>query len=93
MQRDHILAKANLCVSENRAALYGDAGVNLDNIAKLWTAYLACVDPAKGLTAVDAANMLALFKVARSLTSAGHADNFIDACGYLALAGELANSQ
>jgi len=34
--------------------------------------------------------MLGLMKVARMRTDATHADNFVDVCGYMALAAELA---
>lgn len=40
MTRDEILAAARQCVSEDRAATYGDAHSNFANIASLWQAYL-----------------------------------------------------
>jgi hypothetical protein len=85
MNRDDILEAAAQCVSVDRAATYGDAEVNFQIIADLWSAYLR-----KPVNPVDVGNMLALFKIARAKANPSHHDSFVDGCGYLALAGEIA---
>jgi len=78
-------------VSEDRNATHGDAEQNCQNIADLWNAYLDshAVDFAP-LTAQDVLLMMALLKIARTKTGALNLDDYIDAAGYVALAGELA---
>ena len=81
---NYILDTAAALVSGDRQETYGDAREMHQNIADLWTAY-AGVD----LTAVDVAAMMVLMKVARSKGPRKHTDNWIDICGYAALAGEM----
>lgn len=88
VKRDCILKAADDCVSVNRAAIYGDADVNFENIAALWSAYLGVT-----LDKVDAAAMLALLKIARSKANRTHMDSWVDGCGYLALAGEMSGRE
>jgi hypothetical protein len=88
MNRDEILDAARDCVSVSRAATYGDAAANFANIAMLWQAYIDMLG-GKGLTRHDIGPMLALFKIARHQANPSHVDSMVDACGYLALAGEL----
>lgn len=45
-----------------------------------------------GLDAHDVAIMMALFKIARVKTGGTKADNYVDGCGYLACAGEIATA-
>tara|TARA_R100000664_G_scaffold27018_1_gene37460 strand:- start:492 stop:836 length:345 start_codon:yes stop_codon:yes gene_type:complete len=66
-----------------RAKDYGDKIINHGNIAKLWSAYLD-----KEITAHDAAIMLGLLKIARAKFGNPHADTYIDAAAYMAIAGE-----
>lgn len=82
--RNYILDTAAALVSGDRQATYGDAEEMHQSIADLWTAY-AGVE----LTAVDVAAMMVLMKVARSKGPRKHTDNWIDICGYAALAGEM----
>jgi hypothetical protein len=85
MNRDDILEAAAQCVSVDRAATYGDAAANFQVIADLWSAYLkTTVNP------VDVGAMLALFKIARAKANPTHTDSWVDGCGYLSLAGEIA---
>ena len=88
MTRDEILAAARQCVSVDRAATYGEARPNFTNVANLWQAYIDAKD-GKCLQPEDVAAMMALFKIARMVANPRHGDNSVDACGYLALAGEL----
>jgi hypothetical protein len=88
MTRDEILATARQCVSEDRNRTYGRADVNFTNVANLWQAYIDAKD-GKALMPEDVASMMALFKIARMVANPRHADNSVDGCGYLALAGEI----
>lgn len=66
-----------------RAATYGDILTNFTDIAKLWSSYLGT-----DLSAYQIAEMMVLFKVARS--QAGFKkDNYLDIAGYAAIASEL----
>jgi hypothetical protein len=92
MTRDEILAAARQCVSEDRNRTYGSAAVNFTNVANLWQAYIDAKD-GKALQPEDVAAMMALFKTGRMVANPAHVDSFIDACGYLALAGELSTGE
>jgi hypothetical protein len=89
MTTAEILSEAARLVDGDRARVHGDRYANFNAIAALWTAYLGprCKVP---LTADEAAIMLALVKVARSQAGAWNPDDYVDACGYIAIAGELA---
>ncbi len=84
-------AAAALCrhaaelVAGDRAASHGDAAATFATIAALWSAYLGVA-----VSAADAAQMLALVKMARARHGRKLADHFIDQAGYAALAGALA---
>jgi hypothetical protein len=43
------------------------------------------------LSASDVSNMLALMKIARVQTNKDHTDSYVDACAYIAMAGEVNN--
>ena len=85
MKRTEILNTANHCVTQDRAATYGSVERNFGLIAAYWSAHLDMV-----VTAKDVATMMALMKLARSKMNPLHGDNYVDACGYIALGGELA---
>jgi hypothetical protein len=84
--RKHILSEAERCVCTDREQQYGSPEDNFSLIARLWREYL---DTDKPITAHDVAVMMALLKIARIATGTFKADSYIDACGYLACAGEL----
>ena len=96
MTRDEILAAAQQCVSGDRAATHGDARANFSNVAMLWSAYMRSMgwepSDAQMFTEHDVGTMLALFKVARIVANPSHADSWVDAIGYLSLAGELSTA-
>lgn len=81
-----ILSTAAGLVSKDRAETYGDFVENHFHIAAAWEFWLKIRRPGP-LTAFDGLMMMALMKIARIPTGKGTVDNFIDACGYLALAG------
>ena len=84
VNRDEILSIAGQLIGGDRQATYGDAREMHQSIADLWSAYVGVE-----LTAVDVAAMMVLMKVARSKGPRKHTDNWIDICGYAALAGEM----
>ena len=86
-----IAIKAVGLVTGERAALHGPSGVNMANIAAFWSLYLSAK---MGMTIViqkdEAAVMMALTKVARSLTGMHNPDDYVDMVGYADIAGHLA---
>lgn len=83
--RADILDGAKKCVCEDRESQYGSPEDSFKLIAELWTVYLDY-----RLSPVDVAIMMALLKIARIATGRFKADSYIDACGYIACAGEIA---
>jgi hypothetical protein len=89
MKASDIAQKAADLVSGDRAQTHGDMAENFERIGDLWSAYLGKrLD--SGLSAVDVGNMMALLKIARTLSGQVNADDFIDGVGYIACAGEIA---
>ena len=86
MNRTDILDAARQAITVDRAATHGEAENTFGLIAAYWSAHLDCE-----VTAGDVAQLMVLFKVARMKANPGHADNYVDAVGYAAIAGELAD--
>lgn len=84
MNRSEILNRAREIITGHREQEYGKVEDNFSLIANLWSRYLEY-----RITAEDVALMMTLFKLARIKTGVGTEDSFVDACGYLALAGEI----
>lgn len=93
MDAGTICRTAATLVSGDRARTHGDKRTNHENIARLWNAYLRGRPLGERLTGRDVALMMALLKVARTLTGAHNADDYVDAVGYAAIAGELAETE
>ena len=87
MDRSEVLSKAAELISGDRQATYGGAKEMHQLIGDLWSAYLGVE-----VGAVDVAALMVLMKVARSKGPQKHADNFVDICGYAALACEMQGS-
>jgi hypothetical protein len=88
MNRSDILDTAKQYVNVDRAGTHGDAESNFGLIAAYWSAHLdAYVGPE------DVAIMMTLLKLARAKANPGHADNWVDGCGYLACGGEIATGE
>ena len=88
MDRSQILDTAKQYVNVDRAGTHGDAESNFGLIAAYWSAHLdAYVGPE------DVAIMMTLLKLARAKANPGHADNWVDGCGYLACGGEIATGE
>jgi hypothetical protein len=81
--REDVLRTAGDLITGDRQATYGSAKDSHARIADMWSAYLG-VD----VTEVDVAAMMVLLKVSRSRSS-DLLDNWVDVCGYGAIAGEL----
>ena len=86
MTRGEILDRAKEIITKDRNNQYGEPEDIFDVIAAFWDTYLG-IDY---LTAVDVANMMVLFKIARNVTSETKIDTFIDIAGYAACGGEIA---
>lgn len=92
--RKSILAEAERCVCTDREQAYGSPEDNFALIGRLWTEYAktrcvsisadVCIEPE------DVAIMMALLKIGRIATGTFKEDSYVDACGYLSCAGELA---
>ena len=92
--RAEILDAAKKIVTGDREKQYGSPEDNFAVIARFWEVYLnqRCVDAMSGfmLNPDDVAMLMALMKVARIITGTFKGDSYIDACGYLACAAEIA---
>lgn len=87
--RSEILDEAKLTITQDRVDIYGEPEDSFKTIAELWEVYL--YDRLNGeLTSLDVSIMMLLLKVARSIKSPFHIDNYIDMAGYAACAGEEA---
>lgn len=90
MNTTEILDKTNELVSKDRAVKHGDKVINHQNIARLWTGYLQNKTKLTiNVLPEDVANLMALLKIARTQEGEHNLDDYIDACGYLAISGEI----
>ena len=93
MKRDEILKTAEEIVTKDRNVQYGEPEDNFAVIAEYWSTYLSQHNGGRAvlLTPMDVALMMVLFKLGRLTTArAVTLDNFVDAAGYVACAGEIA---
>lgn len=83
--RRGILRKAETLVCKDRAEEHGDANDNFATTAKYWNAHLGIdwIEPS------DVAIMMAMLKIARLRSKLENVENYQDACGYMALGGEM----
>ena len=92
--RAEILDAAKKIVTGDREKQYGKPEDNFAVIARFWEVYLSerCTDGGAEVTLNpdDVAMLMALMKVARIMTGTFKGDSYIDACGYLACAAEIA---
>lgn len=85
-----ILDEAKKLVSKEREDKHGDKVVNHENISRLWTGYLQNKTKLNiVILPEDVANLMTLLKIARSQGGSFNLDDFVDACGYSAIAGEI----
>ena len=92
MNAHEIAASAAKLVGGDRKAAYGDVVSGLSKVADVWNGILDAAGkaPAEPLNAQDVAQLMVGLKIARSYTGAFRLDNFIDAAGWSAVAGEAA---
>lgn len=93
-KREDILKQAIDIVCSDRNNQYGEPEDNFSVIGELWSAYLnaRCTHPGVrvDIGAQEAADMLILFKVARSATAVNpKTDTYVDIAGYAACAGAI----
>lgn len=92
--RADILDGAKKCVCEDRESQYGSPEDSFGLIAELWEPIIRerCVSPGTDvcITADTVAILMNQLKVARIVNGRFKTDSYIDACGYMACAGEIA---
>ena len=94
MNSSEILKKTEKLVSTDRANKHGDKVENHENIARLWTGYLQNKFKLNlVMLPEDVANLMSLLKIARTQAGNFNLDDYVDACGYLAISGEIANKR
>ena len=95
MNRKETLVEADKCVNGQREHDYGSPEDNFATIAEMWTTYLrrssSKFNPIV-VTAHDVTVMMALLKIARIASGQVKEDNYVDGCGYLACAAEIATN-
>lgn len=89
MTRKEILNTAEKYVCEDRNESYSEPEDSFSNIANYWNDHLFGKYGFEGIMPEDVGIMMALLKIAR-MASRTKDDNFIDAAGYIACAGEIA---
>lgn len=91
MNRSEILDTAYSCVCKDRNAQYGEPEDSFEVIAELWEVYLTHRHATETtINPEDVGVMMALMKIARISLGKAKTDSYIDACGYIACAGEIA---
>ena len=91
MTKEEILKKAKDLITGDRNETHVDAFQNHAEIAEFWNIYLdKKLQPMASITAEDVALMMVLLKISRNTQGKkNNLDNFIDMCGYAAIAGEI----
>ena len=94
MTKEEILRQPKELITGDRNATHGDAYRNHAEIAEFWNIFLdKKLKPMANITAEDVALMMVLMKISRnSQGKKSNLDNFIDMCGYAAIAGEINDS-
>ena len=94
MTKEEILKKAKELITGDRNETHGDAYRNHAEIAEFWNIFLdKKLQPMANISAEDVALMMVLMKISRnSQGKKSNIDNFIDMCGYAAIAGEINDS-
>lgn len=97
-----VCLEAARLVGGDRAATHGDKSINFLNTADAWNAILRAKARRVGyptpvaLEALDVANMLEAFKIARRYSGSYNPDDYVDGAGYAGCGAEIAakeNSQ
>jgi hypothetical protein len=93
-----ICADAAALVGGDRQVTHGDKSINFQNTADIWNAIIRAKSRQTGwpppggttLDALDVANMLEAFKIARRYSGSHNIDDYVDGAGYAGCAGEIA---
>ena len=85
MNRQDYLNAAADYICKSREEQYGSPEDSFGTIAGLWSIYLG-----REILPKDVAIMMALLKIARIAGGRFKADSYVDAIGYMACAGEIA---
>ena len=97
MDRAETLTAAQYCVNGQRQEDYGAPEYSFEVIGQFWNVFVnnACVqlDGTVFFDPHDVAIMLSLMKHARIVTGQRKEDNYVDACGYLSCASEIATEK
>tara|TARA_R100001510_G_C7631120_1_gene189970 strand:+ start:369 stop:713 length:345 start_codon:yes stop_codon:yes gene_type:complete len=94
MNTTEILETSKKLVSTDRNDKHGDKVDNHENIGRLWSGYIQNKTKLLiNLLPEDVANMMALLKIARTQAGQHNPDDYVDACGYSAIAGEIAGKR
>ena len=93
MTRTEILDAAKSIVTGEREKQYGGAENSFSTIANLWMDYWVAKGHEVPIGPTDVAVMMALLKIARIAGGRFKEDSYIDACGYMACAGEIEGAE
>lgn len=94
MKAETILRQAAELVGGDRERQHGDKRENFGKIAAMWTAWLAVRNGKPGVVeSHDVAVMMTLMKLARTQSGAHNDDDYIDAAGYAACAGQIVSDE
>lgn len=88
-ERSDILNEAHDIINGERQDSYGNPEDSFKIIAEFWSTYIKYkFGLVVKLSNLDTAHMMSLFKHARMLGQKPTRDNYVDACGYLAIAAD-----
>jgi len=93
MKASEIASSASDLVSGDRADAYGDAVEGWQRTADIWNAILRAAGHNIIIDAHTASLMMVGLKISRCFVGPFRADNYVDAAGYAALAGEIASKE
>ena len=94
MNTTKILEQTKKLVSTDREDKHGDKVQNHENIARLWSSYIQNKTKLNILIMPeDVANLMTLLKIARSQGGKFNIDDYVDMCGYSAIAGEIGSKR
>lgn len=95
--RCRILYNGAKLTAGDRDKEYGEPVKNMQDIGKLWTAYLRTrqwhMEEDEDLTGEDVAHMMTLMKIARTFAPAAKFDTYVDSATYQGIAGECASME
>lgn len=94
LKAHEIASKAAELVAGDRDRQHGQKRDNFQRIATMWQAYYDIRrNPYDALDPTDVGHMMVLMKIARTQSGSVNPDDYIDAAGYAACAGEIATHE